>query len=93
MPSGVRKAYAFLVVSFALPLNPSTVPAEMPLKARAGESGTGVDFADGGRRRAGHFPEPRKRRRRIATFDVGVACLGKPDSMEAGAACDDTTNF
>jgi hypothetical protein len=24
---------------------------------------------------------------------VGVACLGKPDSMEAGAACDDTTNF
>ena len=34
MPYGVRNPDAFLVVSFALPLKPSTVPAEMPPKAR-----------------------------------------------------------
>ena len=29
MPFGVRKPNAFLVVSFALPFNPSTTPDEM----------------------------------------------------------------
>jgi len=29
MPCGVLKPYAFLVVSFALPLNPSTTPDEI----------------------------------------------------------------
>lgn len=34
MPSGVRKPNAFLVGSLALPLNPSTTPAEMVALAR-----------------------------------------------------------
>jgi len=34
MPCGVRKPIAFLVVSFALPLNPSATPDEMVPRAR-----------------------------------------------------------
>ncbi len=34
VPCGVRKPYAFLVVSFALQLNPTTNPDTKPRKAR-----------------------------------------------------------